>query len=105
MRQILLEVHDAPAGVAEFFKAELDDEGFNEEDLDECFYARHGIIDNVEDEGKMELIYRHVDKIQKGKNATCTIKPSCLARVEGKCIWFANKDEDKKKKKKKNKFI
>ena len=84
-------------GVSEFFESDLEFGDYDEES-DECFFARHGIIDNVNDQ--MTRVFRQVDYVQRTKNVTCTVKPKCLAMVEGKCLLFSNEAKKKKKKKK-----
>ncbi len=55
---------------------------------DECSYARHGAIENVETPEMMERIWLSVETTQAVRNRTCTIKPPCLAKVNGQCMYY-----------------
>ena len=48
-----------------------------------------GAIEAVTSPGLMERIWRSVEHTQEVKNVTCTIKPPCLAKVNGKCMYYS----------------
>lgn len=78
-------------GVAEFFQKDVP------EFEDECTYAKHGTIENVSGFEEMNRIFRQVQEVQDVRNVTCTIKPPCLAKIDGKCMLYSPKMKTKTK--------
>jgi hypothetical protein len=62
--------------------------------LNECSYAKYGAIENVDSASLMENIWLSVETTQVLKNKTCTVKPPCLAKVNGRCMYYSS---DKKR--------
>jgi len=62
----------------------------------ECSYAKYGAIENVDSAAMMERIWLSVEATQTLRNKTCTVKPPCLARVNGQCMYYSKNKEDRR---------
>lgn len=92
--------HIMRIGVNSFFHPSTEDL-VQEYESNECAFAKHGAINEIAGGLKeMEVIWQDVTTLQDDRNITCTIKPPCLARIDGKCMLYSS-DERKRKKKKK----
>ena len=74
-------------GVADFFVDEVPDYD------NECSYASHGAIENVDSSEMMQVIHDQVSELQDVRNVTCTTSNKCLAKMDGKCMIYAPKDK------------
>ena len=62
----------------------------------ECSYAKYGAIENVGSAAAMERIWLSVETTQTLRNKTCTVKPPCLARVNGQCMYYSKNQEGRR---------
>ncbi|TRY70351.1 hypothetical protein TCAL_09419 [Tigriopus californicus] len=58
-------------------------------DEDECSFAKHGGINNVQTPEVMAHIWKDVKYVLYEKNVSCVIKAPCLAEMNGKCLISA----------------
>ena len=75
-------------GVTGFFAAEVPAMA------DECSFAKFGVIENVDSASAMQRIWLSVEATQTLRNRTCTVRPPCLARVNGQCMYFSKGEGD-----------
>ena len=78
-------------GVTGFFAAEVPALA------NECSYAKFGVIEGVASAAEMERIWLSVEATQTLRNKTCTVRPPCLARVNGQCMFFSKSAEGRRK--------
>lgn len=69
-------------------------------DEDECSFAKHGGINNVETPEVMAHIWKDVKYVLHEKNVTCVIKAPCMAEMNGKCLISAPEHKKKRDQKK-----
>ena len=79
-------------GVTGFFAAEVPALA------NECSYAKFGAIEGVTSAAEMERVWLSVEATQTLRNKTCTVKPPCLARVNGQCMFFSKSGEGDRRK-------